>query len=116
MKKRSLLALLLTIIAFATVHATDYVSDVLLIGGTWDEVCYLEDIYQANGWKTINKDLNEGAGGDYIYLMAKYDESDGINYGYITDFLLLSKKADNTFFQYQDQYSLFFHLLVFYYL
>ena len=103
MKKSIFLALLFSIISFATVHATQFVSDVLLIGGTWDEVCDLEKIYQDHGWETINKDLNEGAGGDYIYLMVKYDESDGINYGYITDFILYNGKADDLFFQYQDR-------------
>ena len=103
MKRRNLLTLLLSLISFSTVWSTTYISDVLLIGGDWDEVCRIEKTYQAMGWQTINKDLNEKAGGDYIYLMIKTDESDGINYGYITDFFLLNGKADNLCFKDEDR-------------
>lgn len=40
------------------------------------------------GWHVIDKDLNRGAGGDYIYLLYKSETSNGVNNGYITDFYI----------------------------
>lgn len=95
--KKSILFILLALIMTTSVHGTRYITDILLIGGNWDEVCQEEKKFQAQGWETINKDLNEGCGenSDYIYLMAKYEESNGVNYGYITDLYLWSSELVN---------------------
>ena len=74
-----------------------YFSDIKLIGGTKDEVNALKDTYGKQGWKVIDKDLNAGAGGDYIYLLYKTEtNTDGYNYGYVTGFYLQNKSAANT--------------------
>ncbi|MCR5157728.1 MAG: fibronectin type III domain-containing protein [Prevotella sp.] len=68
-----------------------YIKDVMLIGGTGDEVNTLKTTLTAQGWKFINHDLNAGCGSssDYIYLLYKSENStDGYNYGYITDFYI----------------------------
>ena len=68
-----------------------YIKDVMLIGGTEDEVNTLKTTLTAQGWKVINRDLNAGCGegSDYIYLLYKSENStDGYNYGYITDFYI----------------------------
>ena len=68
-----------------------YIKDVMLIGGTGDEVNTLKTTLTAQGWKVINHDLNAGCGSssDYIYLLYKSENStDGYNYGYITDFYI----------------------------
>lgn len=73
-------------------HATRFIYDVKLIGGTKSETDSLKSTYQAQGWKVIDKDLNSGCGGssDYIYLLYKDEESyDNRNYGYITDLKLV---------------------------
>lgn len=71
-----------------TAQATDYISDLVLVGGTKDEVNNLIENYKSSGWTLVNKDLNAGAGGDYIYLLYKTASSDGINRGYITGFYI----------------------------
>ena len=74
-----------------------FISELKLIGGTKGEVNALKDTYGKQGWKVIDKDLNAGAGGDYIYLLYKTEISpDGFNYGYITGFYLQNKSAANT--------------------
>jgi len=65
--------------------ATDYISDLVLVGGTYEETHVLIDSYKSKGWEFINKDLNAGAGGDYIYLLYKVGSSEGINRDFITD-------------------------------
>ena len=105
--KKFLLTILLAIITSTTLHATRYISDMLLIGGTWDEVCAVEKTFQQQGWETINKDLNNGCGeeSDYIYLMVKYEESNkDINYGYVTDVLLYNGIPDEDIINYNGAY------------
>ncbi|MBO4840798.1 MAG: choice-of-anchor J domain-containing protein [Bacteroidaceae bacterium] len=68
--------------------ATDYISDVVLVGGTKQETNTLIDSYKSKGWTLVEKDLNAGAGGDYIYLLYKKESSEGINRGYITHFYI----------------------------
>ena len=51
--------------------ADDFITDVMVIGGTKAETNALKTQYQSQGWKVNNQDLNEGAGGDYIYLLYK---------------------------------------------
>ena len=71
---------------FAMPH--EYVTDVMLIGSTDQSVTNnLRDTYEAQGWHFINKDLNEGAHGAYIYLLYKTERST-VNRGYITDFYI----------------------------
>lgn len=101
--KKSILFILLALLMNTSVYGTRYITDLLLIGGTWDEVCQEEKKFQQQGWETINKDLNEGCGEstDYIYLMAKYEESNGVNYGYVTDVLLYTSEPDIDLLEYK---------------
>lgn len=79
-----LIALMLT---SATVQATTYIKDVMLIGGSESEVNSLKTTYQDQGWTVINQNLNAGcrSSSDHIYLLCKYDTSNGANFGYISD-------------------------------
>ena len=71
------------------VRATSYIKDVMVIGGTKDEVNSLKSSLTAQGWQVIDYDLNKGAGGDYIYLLYKSEErKDGHNNGFVTDFFI----------------------------
>ena len=72
-----------------TVHATTFIKDVKVIGGTKDETKELKETLTKQGWTFIDYDLNKGASGDYIYLLYKADENtDGVNWGYITNFYI----------------------------
>jgi len=76
-----------------TVHATTFIKDVKVIGGTKDETKELKETLTKQGWTFIDYDLNKGASGDYIYLLYKAEENtDGVNWGYITDFIIHDEK------------------------
>lgn len=86
---RAVLLLLMMVIAIATAQATDFISDVKLIGGTKAECNALKTTLTADGWTFIDQDLNKGASGDYVYLLYKAEaNTDGVNWGYITDFYI----------------------------
>ena len=85
------LSLLLAVKATLTAHATTFIKDVKLIGGTKAETTALKETLTADGWTFIDYDLNKGCGSssDYIYLLYKAEENtDGVNWGYITDFYI----------------------------
>lgn len=93
---RAALTLLLALgIATAAGAATKtFVKDVMLIGGSKSETDDLKATYTSQGWIVINKDLNDGAGGDYIYLLYKADSDYDNNTSYVSDFFLW--RADDT--------------------
>ena len=70
--------------------ATDFITDVMVIGGTQSEVNTLMDTYKGRGWKVIDQDLNKGCGSksDYIYLLYKTASGDDANATFITDFYI----------------------------
>ncbi|MBP5227125.1 MAG: hypothetical protein J6336_07045 [Kiritimatiellae bacterium] len=77
-----------TLFAFPA-RATSYITDVMLIGGTKNEVNSLKSSLTSQGWQFIDQDLNKGAGGDYIYLLYKSgDSNDPGNHNGITDFFI----------------------------
>ena len=93
-ERTALLAITLLLMLFTrlTASATDLITDVMVIGGTADEVTNKTSELQAQGWTRIEYDLNKGCGGssDYIYLLYKKVSSpDNVDYGgLITDFYI----------------------------
>lgn len=66
----------------------EYVTDVMVIGSKDQSVTNsLRYTYEPQGWYFIDKDLNEGAHGAYIYLLYKTERST-VNKGYVTDFYI----------------------------
>ena len=90
---KRLLTLLVALLGLTSAWATDYVKDVMLIGGSKSEVNNLKETYTGQGWTLIDCDLNKGCGSssDFIYLLCKIESSDDLNLGYITDFYLSSQ-------------------------
>jgi hypothetical protein len=86
--RRALMLAGIMLITVAT-QATTFIKDIKLIGGTKAETTDLKNKLTDQGWTFIDYDLNKGAGGDYVYLLYKAeDNTDGENWGYITDFYL----------------------------
>ena len=84
-----LTASLIAMSAAAPALAGTYIKDVKVIGGTESEVNALKSSLTDQGWKVINRDLNAGAGGNYIYLLYLPESDDsGTNYGYVSDFYI----------------------------
>lgn len=75
---------------------TEFISDVILIGhNDRAEINKLIATYKENGWTLVNKDLNEGGGGDFAYLLYKTAENNnGHNSNYITNFYIMQGTSD----------------------
>ncbi len=80
----------------ATARAEDYITDVMVIGGTQSEINIMKPFYEAAGWTIIDQDLNAGCGSssDYIYLLYKTASDTITSPDFITEFLLLKTGAD----------------------
>lgn len=92
--KRAVMVLAVLLTAL-TAGATQFITDVMVIGGSKDVVEELKTTYKAQGWTLIDNDLNAGCGSssDYIYLLYKSEENnDGVNHDYITDFYIYGSK------------------------
>ena len=63
----------------------DYITDVMLIGAG-KSINTLKAEKQAEGWTLVDKDLNAGAGGAYVFLLYKTKSSPGSSGLPITDF------------------------------
>jgi len=86
---RFVLLLFVTILSMQATQAQEFITDVMLIGGSKSETASLKESYQAQGWTVIDKDLNAGASGDYIYLLYKKASVFTAD-SFITDFYIKS--------------------------
>ena len=74
-----------------------YITDVKLIGGSQSEVNSLVYDYTHDGWLVNEQNLNEGAGGDVIYLLYKMGSVATANQSFITDIYLTTvSHSENT--------------------
>ena len=88
---KKIFLLLIAMIATTAVWAEDYITDVMVIGGSKSETNALKASYTAQGWTVIDQDLNAGASGDYIFLLYKKASESNAGYGtFITDIYLSS--------------------------
>ena len=88
--KKIILILSILVAMVAHAMADNFVTDVMVIGGTQAETNALKTQYQSQGWTFVNQDLNQGAGGDYIYLLYKTDSDANPDATFITYFSWLS--------------------------
>ena len=87
---RRIVTLLVMLLAASQAWATKYIKDVIVVGGASGvQVGSLLINYCVHqGWVKVDKNLNNNAGGDYIYLLYKPDNNeDGFNNDCITDFV-----------------------------
>lgn len=91
------MTLLLAITTFTGAWPRQFITDVVLIGGTKSEVDNLKAAYQSKGWTVIDKDLNDGCGSasDYIYLLYKTADNfeNSPNLTFITGFYLTNESG-----------------------
>ena len=81
----------MALIASANVWAADFITDVMVIGGSKSVVNDLKDTYTSQGWTVIDQDLNKGCGSssDYIYLLYKKASNVSLDAGaFITGFYI----------------------------
>ena len=96
------------------VEATDFITDVMTIGGPKSWTNMLKQHYTDSGWKLIDYDLNKGVDGDYIYLLYRTssNESD-IDNDYIKDFYLYRVASQNAPFSFVSQDGRTWYLTLF---
>ncbi len=87
-----LLALLITTVM--GVKADGYVTDVMVFGSSSKNDATLNQ-YTSQGWIKLAKDLNDGSGGWYIYLLYKTSTTADPETGYVTDILVCTSKMDS---------------------
>ncbi len=89
---RMAMTMLVALLGFTQgVWATDFITDVMVIGNSNKSALdNLENSLKNQGWTAINKDLNEGCGtgSDYIHLLYKKESSPGSSRRPITDFYI----------------------------
>lgn len=74
---RKTLLLLFALLAFGQISwAQAFITDVVVIGADDDDDAdWYYGSYEYFGWIGTSRDLNDGAGGHYIYLMYKTNNS-----------------------------------------
>ena len=87
---KKIFLLLIAMIATMAVWAEEYITDVMVIGGSKSETNALKTTYTNQGWTVINQDLNAGASGDYIFLLYKKASETASGVSFITDFYISS--------------------------
>ena len=94
MKKRIFMTAAVALITAVSAFAKDFITDIILIGGSEDEVSVLKEEYTSKGWALVDKDLNKNCGihTDYIYLLYKKG-SDQVDNKFITDFYISSNSS-----------------------
>ena len=93
---RAAMTLLLAVLTTATAWADswpEYITDVILVGGSSDEVTTAKSANSGYSWCSM--DLNDGASGDYIYLGYKTGYRANVNGGYITDIIVIDAEGTN---------------------
>ena len=91
---RMAMTLLMLITMSQGASAADFITDVMVIGGTKSETNTLKNQYQSQGWIFIDYDLNKGVGGDYIYLLYKTASDEDPNATFITGFAYNNSPID----------------------
>ena len=84
---------MMALLAASTVWAESYITDVMVIGGSKNEVNALKASYAEQGWTLIDQDLNGGASGDYIYLLYKAASEATEGASFITDFVISTERG-----------------------
>ena len=111
---KKILMLLVTLVAGTTLWAENFITDVMVIGGSKSVVNNLRDSLTTKGWTFINQDLNAGcgSGSDYIYLLYKSASETTVEAGaFITNFLV-STATGTIPYSFNDNYRTY-HLVQF---
>ena len=90
------MTLLFTVLTTVTAWADEwpeYVTDIIVVGGSESEVNSAKSYNSGYTWCSM--DLNEDASGDYIYFGYKKSRTANTNGGYITDIIVIDAEGTN---------------------
>lgn len=91
---RKTLLILFSLLVFGQISfaQTQYINQLRLVGD-YDELIGPDiELNQDDGWSVVDYNLNQGAGGQYIYLLYKTGTVDDPDHAPITDFYIKSTK------------------------
>ena len=91
---RKALLILFSLLVFGQISfaQTQYINQLRLVGD-YDELIGPDiELNQDDGWSVVDYNLNQGAGGQYIYLLYKTGTVDDPDHAPITDFYIKSTK------------------------
>ena len=111
---KKILLILVALLATSSVWAEDYITDVMVIGGSKSETNALKTTYTNQGWTVIDQDLNAGCGSssDYIYLLYKKASDTTTDVTFITNFLV-STATGTISDSFQSNFSRTYYLVPF---
>ena len=90
------LSLFVALFAFTQgVLAQTFITDVMIISGNQSQTNGYKTQFQNEGWTVINNDLNAGAGGNFIYLLYKTNNSSGNSGSAVTGFYLKTGNSEH---------------------
>ena len=91
-----ILSLFVALFAFTQgAWSETFITDVMVIAGDQGQTNDYMNQLQNQGWTVINNDLNAGAGGKFIYLLYKTNESSGSSGTAVTGFYLKTGNSDH---------------------
>ena len=87
-RNRLLLLLVMFFAALPSVKAESYITELKILSrGSEGDIKKVKESYQNQGWTIVQQDLNQEAGGKWIYLAYKTSDSADPNTGYVTDII-----------------------------
>ena len=87
-RNRLLLLLVMFFAALPSVKAESYITELKILSrGSEGDIKKVKESYQNQGWTIVQQDLNQDAGGKWIYLAYKTSDSADPNTGYVTDII-----------------------------
>ena len=102
---RLLVMALMLVGASTSIHAQEYITEVMTIGASnSDDANKLRNEYANKGWKVLNNDLNRNAGGWYVYIIWKTSSTANPEKGYITDICVCDKWVSSFIFEGRTYY------------
>ena len=95
---RLVLVLLMIFSALPMLRAEEYITGLKVVGrDSKTEMNAQKETLKNQGWKIVDTDLNQSAGGYYIYLMYKTNTTANPESGYVTDIIAKKTNEPNGF-------------------
>ena len=82
----------------------EYITDVVVCGASASNIDGVKQTYTNQGYTFCSMELNEGSGGDWIYVGYKKGSRASTNGGYITDFYISNSSSSSIYYNGRTYY------------
>ena len=103
-RRRLLVTIFMLVTAVTGIQADSYITEIMTIG-TDGNGGSLKTEYRNKGWTVVDKDLNGGAGGWYVYIVYKTSSTAKPESDYITDICASDKNVGSFTFEGRTYYK-----------